>query len=105
MAELKIGFFGFGYVASTFACDLEMIKAGEIDLTGIPLENKIPEHKVEDIKVICGFDVDKRKTGKTLSSVIHLYPELKDMKAFENIRIFKGINLDLIEDMPFEGEG
>ncbi len=105
MAELKIGFFGFGYVASTFACGLERIKAGEIDLTGIPLENKIQKHKVEDIEVVCGFDVDKRKTGKTLSSIIHMYPELKDMKAFENMRIFKGINLDSTEDMPFEGEG
>ncbi|MCK5594100.1 MAG: myo-inositol-1-phosphate synthase, partial [Candidatus Aenigmarchaeota archaeon] len=61
MARLKIGFFGFGYVASTLTCGIERVKAGEIDLTGIPLENRIPGCNVEEIDVVCGFDVDRRK--------------------------------------------
>ena len=105
MARLKIGFFGFGYVASTLTCGIERVKAGEIDLTGIPLENRIPGCNVEEIDVVCGFDVDRRKIGKKVSSFIGMYPELKQMEAFDSIKIHQGVNLGSTDGMPFEAEG
>ncbi|MBW6462421.1 MAG: inositol-3-phosphate synthase [DPANN group archaeon] len=105
MVRLKIGFFGFGYVASTLTCGIERVKAGEIDLTGIPLENKIPGCNVEEIEVVCGFDVDKRKIGKNVSAFVNMYPELKQRGTFDNIKIHQGVNLNSTEGMPFEAEG
>ncbi|NOQ56172.1 MAG: myo-inositol-1-phosphate synthase [Nanohaloarchaea archaeon] len=104
MARLKIGFFGFGYVAATLTCGIERVKAGEIDLTGVPLENRIPGCNVEEIEVVCGFDVDKKKIGKDVSSFISMYPELKTMDSFDKIKIHQGVNLNSAEGMPFKTE-
>ncbi len=105
MSKLKVGFFGTGYVASTFVVGLERIKAKEVDATGVPLANKIPGYNIEDIEVPIAFDIDKKKIGKTMSDFVGMYPELKNLPALKNTRILEGVELKSVENMPVDAAG
>ncbi len=100
---MRVGIFGQGYVASILAVGLQRIKNGEIGYEGIPFADTLP-YRIEDIEIVTAFDIDEKKVGKKLSTVVKQYWQNgikfdRDYIIKEGYRDYrgKGLEIDLEE--------
>lgn len=101
---VKVVLLGQGYVASIFAIGLERIKKGEIEPHGVPFGNNLPI-KIEEIKVVGSYDVDKNKINKSLYEVVGNYWNGPIPETLKDIKVSKGIHLRSLRNLPIEAEG
>lgn len=101
---VRVIMLGQGYVGSIFAIGIERIKRGEVNYYGIPLANELPI-KVEDIKIVGSYDVDKSKIGKTVFEIAQQYWGEEIPENLENITVRKGIHLRSLRKLPIGAEG
>jgi myo-inositol-1-phosphate synthase len=101
---VKVVLLGQGYVASIFAIGLERIKKGEIEPYGVPFGNNLPI-KIEEIKIVGSYDVDKNKINKSLYEVVGNYWNGPISETLKEIKISKGIHLRSLRNLPIEAEG
>ncbi|AAL81740.1 myo-inositol-1-phosphate synthase [Pyrococcus furiosus DSM 3638] len=101
---VRVAIIGQGYVASIFAVGLERIKEGELGYYGIPLANELPI-KVEDIKIVASYDVDKTKIGLPLSEIVQRYWKGNVPESLQEVFVRKGIHLGSLRNLPIEATG
>ncbi|MDD5337148.1 MAG: inositol-3-phosphate synthase [Candidatus ainarchaeum sp.] len=74
--KIKIAIVGVGNCASGFIQGIEYYRQHpEREVVGIMHQN-IGGYDVRDIDVVCAFDVDKNKVGKTLDEALYMKPNL-----------------------------
>ena len=101
---LKVVLLGQGYVGSIFAVGLERIKQKELKPYGVPLRDELPV-AIEEVELVASYDVDRSKVGKTVYEVAGRYFKGKVPEPLKNVRIFKGIHLGSLKNLPVEAEG
>lgn len=74
--EIRIGIVGVGNCASSLIQGLFYYKNVKDERELVPglMHNVLGGYKISDIKVVCAFDVDKRKVGKDVSEAIFAPP-------------------------------
>src|SRR5260370_26696596 len=70
---IKVAIFGVGNCTSSLIQGLSYVKKLGKDAVGVPLPQLGP-YTVQDIDVVCAFDVDARKVGRNLSQAIFAAP-------------------------------
>lgn len=76
MKKIKTGIIGVGNCAAGFIQGIEYYRQHpEREVVGIMHQN-IGGYDVRDIEIVCAFDVDKNKVGKTLNKAIYEKPNL-----------------------------
>lgn len=103
MKKIKIGIIGLGNCASSLVQGLyyyKDVKDNNDIISGL-MHNSIGEYRPQDIEVVVGFDVDRRKIGKDISQAIFEQPNCT--KKFSDVPILnvivqKGPILDGIAD-------
>lgn len=76
--KIRIGIIGVGNCASGFIQGIEYYKQHpEREVVGI-MHKDIGGYDVRDIEVVCAFDVDKNKVGKTLDEALFQKPNSVD---------------------------
>jgi len=101
---VRVVILGQGYVGSTFAVGVERVKKGELKLYGVPLADEL-EIKVEDLKIVGSYDVDKSKVGKTLDEVVRRYWDNSEFPTLKEVVIKKGVHLRSLKNLPIDAEG
>ncbi len=72
--EIRIAIVGIGNCASSLVQSLHFYKKHTNHNNIGLLHPKLGGYKVEDIKVVCAFDIDRRKVGRDLSEAIFAPP-------------------------------
>ncbi|MBD3173397.1 L-myo-inositol-1-phosphate synthase [Candidatus Bathyarchaeota archaeon] len=72
MSEIHVAIAGIGNSASSLIQGIQYYSENDNSL-GL-LHKKVGEYRVDDIKVVAGFDIDKNKVGRDLSEAIYAHP-------------------------------
>ncbi|HDJ50645.1 MAG TPA: myo-inositol-1-phosphate synthase [Thermoprotei archaeon] len=98
---------GAGYVGVHLAVGLERIKAGKVEKYGIPLAKYKLPYDVEDLEIVATYDVDNSKVGKSLYDLAQVIfgPEYDIPEKLKEIKVRRGLHLNSLKDLPFEGRG
>jgi myo-inositol-1-phosphate synthase len=72
LSEIRVAIAGIGNSASSLIQGIQYYSE-KGNSRGL-LHEKIGEYRVDDIKVVAGFDIDKNKVGRDLSEAIYAHP-------------------------------
>ena len=98
---------GQGLVANHFAVGIERIKNDEIKPYGIPLSKKDIKHKIEEIKIIGSYDVNREKIWKTIHEIAEkeIGKDVPIPETLKEIIVKEGIHLGSLKGVIKNTEG
>lgn len=101
MKKIRVALVGVGSCAKSLVEGVQYYTKNPDDLVGLMYED-IGGYKTSDIQFVCGFDVDKRKAGKSLKKALRAKPncsmdivdEIDDTCVDEDAPCYSGPTLD-----------
>lgn len=97
MGEIRVAIAGVGNCASSLIQGIEYYRNNGKEIIGL-MHPEVDGYRLEDVKVVAAFDIDKRKVGKPLNKAIFakpnramvFYPDI----PYQGITVKKGEVLD-----------
>ncbi|MCS7386096.1 MAG: myo-inositol-1-phosphate synthase [archaeon GB-1867-005] len=92
---------GQGMVATHLAVGLERIKSGEIEPYGVPLAKYELPYKIEDINLICSYDVDAGKVERSIYEVAKklIGEQVPIPQSLKDVHVREGVHLGSLKGL------
>ncbi len=100
--KIRVGIIGVGNCASSLIQGIEYYSQNQISQGGI-MRTDIGGYTPIDIEIVCAFDVDYRKVGKTLGEAVFAKPNcamkiIDELREFKDVPVYMGPTLDGISN-------